>query len=308
MLQIAVVGAGIIGQRHAAAVAQSPDCSLCAVCDIREAAASSLAARYGVPFATDYRTLDADAVILNLPHWLHAEAAVYFLNRGIHVLVEKPMANTAAECAAMMAAAGKSGAKLAVGHLQRFFAANRRVRQLVCSGELGALRAVQEFRSIDYFSPDRPRWFLDKKLSGGGILMNYGAHFLDKLFYITGRTEMELSASVGLPAAEGGVEGHAQLLLRMPDGVGATATFSGYGRAGYETLYCFTDGTAKVVGGTELFLHRDGSWQPEPTDGGDAIALQLAAFCRWLRGEESEIVTAEYAAAVVSLLERAYAL
>jgi len=98
------------------------------------------------------------------------------------VLVEKPMANTTAECDRMLAAAARSGRKLAVGHLQRFFPANRAVRELVTSEKLGRFCMFSERRTIDYFSADRPLWFLDRRTAGGGIVMNYGAHVLDKLF------------------------------------------------------------------------------------------------------------------------------
>lgn len=310
MIQIAVVGTGIIGRRHTEAVAASEECELCAVCDIREEAAAELAAAYGVPYMTDYREIvtktDAEAVILNLPHWLHAPAAVYFLEQGLHVLVEKPMANTVAECDRMIAAAEKSGRKLAVGHLQRFFAANRRVRALCRSGELGELCMFREYRSINYFSEDRPKWFLDPALSGGGIVMNYGAHALDKLFYVTGHRSAAVSAVLGNRKNALGIEGHAQFLLRLPDGVGAAVTFNGYGNHGYETVYEFTVGAAKVTGGSRLWLHTAGEWQEQPLPEGDAIALQLREFCRLLRGEASEIVTAEEGRDIVAVIEEIY--
>lgn len=132
-----------------------------------------------MPYFTDYRDIvketEAEAVILNLPHFLQCEVTEFFLDSGLHVLVEKPMANTVAECDRMIAAAKRSGKKLALGHLQRFVASNRRVKEIYESGELGKFCMFHEFRSTDYFVPTRPRWFLDKKLAGGGIVMNYGA-------------------------------------------------------------------------------------------------------------------------------------
>ena len=125
MLKFAVVGTGIIGAKHLAAIAESESCCLCAVCDINEKAAAAASEKYGVPSFTDYRDIPqktkADAVILNLPHWLHCEATVFFLEQGLHVLVEKPMATTLEECLKMQETANRVGKKLAVGHLQRFF-------------------------------------------------------------------------------------------------------------------------------------------------------------------------------------------
>ena len=128
------------------------------------------------------------------PHFLHCEASVFFLEHGLDVLVEKPMANTVAECDKMLEAEKKSGKKLAVGHVQRFFNANRVLKEMINSGELGKLSIASERRTVNYFDDKRPEWFLHKKTAGGGIIMNYGAHALDKLMYLTGADIAELEA------------------------------------------------------------------------------------------------------------------
>ena len=172
MLKIAVVGTGIIGKEHLKAISRCAELELVAVCDVNEEAASALAGEYGVPYLLDYTKIpqetEAGAVLLNLPHFLHCEASIFFLEAGLHVFLEKPMAITAAECDKMIAAAEKAGKVLAVGHLQRFFKVNRLVKEYVDSGKLGRLFAINEIRSIGYFSPKRPKWFLSKKLAGGG--------------------------------------------------------------------------------------------------------------------------------------------
>ena len=129
MIKIAVVGTGIIGLDHLKAIRKSDKLELVAICDINEEKVSALAEEYGVPYFLDYKEIpkktDAEAVILNLPHGLHCESTVFFLEAGLHVLLEKPMANTVAECDTMMAAEKRSGKKLAIGHIQRFLKANK---------------------------------------------------------------------------------------------------------------------------------------------------------------------------------------
>jgi len=268
MIQIAVVGTGIIGGSHLDAIDKSKDCALCAVCDINEESATMQAEKYGVPYFTDYKDIvtktKAEAVILNLPHFLHCEVTEFFLDHGMHVLVEKPMANTVEECDRMIAAAERSGKKLAVCHHQRFMPANRRVKELYESGELGELCMIHETRTIDYFDSNRPKWFLDKKKSGGGIAMNYGAHTLDKIFSLTGHNKAAVTAVVGNVKNDATIEGHAQTFLKFEDGLTATITFSGYIGTGYETTYYFTEGAAKVTGGATLFLlYRGGTWEKQ---------------------------------------------
>lgn len=311
MLKIAVVGTGIIGIKHLAAIAESSSCCLCAVCDINESAASASAAKYGVPYFTDFKDIpakiDADAVILNLPHWLHCEAAVFFLEHGMHVLVEKPMAITTNECHKMIQTAVQTGKKLAIGHLQRFFPANRKVKEFVQSGELGKLCMVTESRTIDYFDDHRPGWFLNKNQSGGGIVMNYGAHALDKLFYILQSKLKRIHAVTGNIKNDATIEGHAQILAEFESGVCASLTFSGYTNSGYESVYYFTEGALKVVGTHQLYVKNGNDWIPvELLATKSAIADQLEQFCRYIRGDVHEMSTDAYGADIIAAIECIY--
>jgi len=310
-MNIAVVGTGIIGASHLHAIEQSKHFTLCAVCDINIEVAETYAQKYGVPYFSDYKEIptktNADAVILNLPHWLHCEASIFFLECGIHVLVEKPMANTTAECNRMIDAAIRSGKKLAVGHLQRFFQANRHVKKLVQDKVLGELCMISEYRTIDYFLPSRPKWFLDKTLSGGGIVMNYGAHALDKVFYITDSRPVSVHALCGNISNNASIEGHAQILIKLANSVPVSITFCGYANTGYETIYYFTKGALKVVGGNTLYKKSGESWEeiqfPEPDN---QLLLQLEAFYQLIMGEPSEIPSVDYCAEIITTIEKIY--
>lgn len=311
-MKIAVIGTGIIGLSHLKAIALSKDFTLCAVCDINEDAAKASAHQYGVPYFLDYRDIpdktEAEAVILNLPHWLHCEVTVYFLNHGIHVLVEKPMANTRAECDQMLNASIKSGAKLAVGHVQRFFQANRYIKDVVQNKSFGQLCMITEFRTIDYFAQSRPKWFLDKTLSGGGIVMNYGAHILDKVFYITDSRPASLQAVSGNMINDASIEGHAQIHMIMDNQVSVSITFCGYTNSGYETVYYFTKGALKVVNGTQLYSRKDDCWHEILFDRPDNhLLLQLDEFYKLVTDQESETPPCDYCADIITTIEKIYA-
>ena len=310
-MNIAVVGTGIIGVRHLQAIEQSKDFTLCAVCDINVAAAESCAQKYGVPCFSDYKDIpfktNAEAVILNLPHWLHCEATVFFLEHGIHVLVEKPMANTKSECERMICASARSGKKLAVGHVQRFFQANRYVKKVVQEKSLGDLCMISEIRTIDYFAPNRPKWFLDKSLSGGGIVMNYGAHALDKVFYITDSRPVSIFATGGNIANDATIEGHSQFIMKLDNGTSVSVSFCGYYNSGYETVYYFTGGTLKVVNGVKLFSRTNDGWDEIPFSQPDnQLLLQLNEFHNMIVGESNEIATADYSADIIAAIEKIY--
>ena len=311
-MNIAVIGTGIIGKNHLQAIRQSKHFTLCAVCDINAESAKACSQEYGVPYFLDYKDIpvetNADAVILNLPHWLHCEATVFFLEHGVHVLVEKPMANTKAECDRMIEVARRSGKKLAVGHVQRFFQANRHVKKWVQEKALGELCMITEFRTIDYFSQSRPAWFLDKNLSGGGIVMNYGAHALDKVFYVTDSRPVRISAASSNIGNSASIEGHAQILLKLENNVTVSVTFCGYSNSGYETVYYFTGGALRVVNGTQLFNRTGGKWEEIQFSKLDnQLLLQLDEFYKLIIGEQSEIPSCDYCADIIAAIEEIYA-
>jgi len=313
MFKIAIVGTGIIAGTHIDAMNKLGGCELAALCDINEQRLNELCEKHGVPGCTDYKKLpelcDFDAVIINLPHGLHKDASVFFLEAGKHVLVEKPMANTVEECDAMLAAAEKSGKKLAVGHIQRFFRPNRIVKELVENGELGKLCMYVEQRSINYFLPNRPAWFTNKKMAGGGIVMNYGAHAFDKLFYITGKCPVSVTASTANLINDKDVEGHAQIFARFEDGLSASVTFSGYSDVVYESYYYFTGGAVKVVGVDNAFIRREGDkdWSPlEAKRDYTEFAFQLDEFIKYTKGEPSEVADGVYSREIIRTIEEAY--
>ena len=121
-LRAAVVGVGYLGQFHAEKLAAAPGVELVAVVDADPARAQSVAAKHGCAAHADPRALagQADLVCVAVPTPRHRDVALPFLEAGVHVLVEKPIATTLAEADALLAAARKGGALLAVGHLQRF--------------------------------------------------------------------------------------------------------------------------------------------------------------------------------------------
>ena len=311
MLKIAVIGTGIIGNSHLNAIKQSKMCMLCAICDLNEAAVKTLAEKYQVPYFTDYKEIvtktEAEAVILNLPHWLHCEVSEFFLNSGIHVLVEKPMANTVEECNRMIEAAVRNNRKLAIGHIQRFFQANRKVKEICQSKELGELCMFNEFRAENYFSQYRPKWFLEKQFAGGGVVMNYGAHALDKIFYVMDSRPVEVNATTGNIKNSCSIEGHGQIHIRFENDVSANITLSGYGNSGYETIYYFSEGALRVTCGTQLSKNVGNGWETvEVENGKDPFLLQLEEFCKLVKGEFSEIVTGEYAREIIKTIEEIY--
>jgi predicted dehydrogenase len=196
MINVAVIGLGA-GHSHLNAYASVPEARVLAIADLNAARLEKVAAEQGVPHAfADYRDLLAvdqvDLVSVCLPNHLHAPVAIEALRAGKHVLVEKPMATSAAEAQTMLAAAEEHGRVLAVSMNYRWaFAPDMLdLRRRIARGDLGNIyyvRAVALRRRTFArgYRGDRD-WFIDRRRSGGGGLIDMGPHMLDLAMWLAG--------------------------------------------------------------------------------------------------------------------------
>ena len=123
-IKVAVVGVGSMGKNHARVYWELPDADLVGVADINEEIAGSIAARYSTKAYSDYRKMldeqQPDAVTISVPTSSHLEIALDVIQRGIHLLIEKPIASNIEEGKRIISAAEEANVKLTVGHIERF--------------------------------------------------------------------------------------------------------------------------------------------------------------------------------------------
>lgn len=203
MLKIGIIGCGKITQvRHAPEYAENPNCELVAFYDYFPERAQALAKEFGgVAYATMEELLDSgvDAVSVCTANVAHAEATIAALERGIHVLCEKPMATTLADCEAMAAAAKKSGKLLMLGHNQRFARAHVKAHEMIAAGELGK---VLSFHTMfghpgpEGWTGEANSWFFDKKRAAFGAMADLGIHKTDLMHYLLGDPIVKVSATM----------------------------------------------------------------------------------------------------------------
>lgn len=236
----AILGAGGAGGVHAAALAGIPDARLVAVAGASAASARAraLAARHGVRQAADLDDLlrdpDVHAVILATPHPQHAAAAIAAAEAGRHVIVEKPMALTTVDAAAMVDAAARAGVVLSVVSQRRWYAPVRRVKDAIDAGRIGspALATVEVlgWRGPEYYEMDA--WRGTAEGEGGGVLVNQAVHQLDLLCWFLGpAAEVDgWIANVNHPELD--VEDSAVAIVRFGDGALATIVASNSQRPG----------------------------------------------------------------------------
>jgi predicted dehydrogenase len=222
--KLAIVGCGAVAQLHLMAV-DSADCvDLAAFVDKDVSRAQKLADERGVDHAlADYRDVPgvADCAIVALPHHLHAEVASYLLEHGVHVLTEKPMAMTTAQCDRMIAAAASGGTTLAVGVARRFYDASRFVKRALDQEWLGKVVTFEVQEGAVYGWPVASD-FMFRREAGGGVLLDTGAHVLDRLCFWLG----DFASVEYFDDAEGGVEADCLLELVMQSGAKGSVELS----------------------------------------------------------------------------------
>jgi predicted dehydrogenase len=196
--------------------------------------ARDLGARHGVSRFYDYANYDTmkddaeiDCVYVILPVGLHAEYTVRALEAGKHVLCEKPMASTSAECERMVAAAKANGRQLGVAYRVHFEPTNREARRRIAAGELGAIRAVHNahgFNANPQFPPHK--WRLEKALAGGGSMFDIGIYGLNtSLMMLEGDSPVAVSALYAYPKEDprfAEVEGGIDWRMTMASGINVT--------------------------------------------------------------------------------------
>ena len=157
------------------------------------AKAKRVAQQYGVPEKNIYNyenydsirnNPDIDIVYICLPVSMHAEYTIRAAKAGKHVLCEKPMAVSSAECEAMIAACRQAGKKLMIGYRCHFEPYNLEARRIARAGEIGKLRYFRSEHGFTFRDPNA--WRLKKALAGGGSMMDIGIYALNAARYMTG--------------------------------------------------------------------------------------------------------------------------
>jgi predicted dehydrogenase len=178
-MRLGIVGCGLIGQKRADAARRH---HVVAVADTDRARAEALAARTGATASTDWRTvIDAapDFVIVAVSHDHLAEIALAAVTAGRHVLIEKPGARTAAELMPVAVAARRTGARVKIGFNHRFHPAFLKARELIDEGVAGDLMYIRGRYGHGGRIGYEREWRMRQAISGGGELIDQGAHLID---------------------------------------------------------------------------------------------------------------------------------
>jgi predicted dehydrogenase len=312
-LKVGLIGAGGIAQAYVSLFDALPDARITAVADVRRHSVTAVAEAVRGTAYPSHRALledaDVDAVLVCTPPSTHPEIALAAIDRGLHVLCEKPIAIEVASARRMFEAAEAAGVVFTMAAKFRFVDDVIRARQIVDSGILGDLIVLENaFASRVDMSR---RWNSDPEVAGGGVLIDNGTHSVDIVRFFLGPIA-EVMAVEAKRSQQLAVEDTATMLLRTADGVLATVDLSwsmDKPTDDYLTLYG-TQGTISV--GWKSARYRQAS-SPEWVEFGQGynklacMGAQVENFCAAVRGEGEPAVSPEDGIASVTVIEAAYA-
>jgi phthalate 4,5-cis-dihydrodiol dehydrogenase len=173
------------------------------------------------------RDENVEAIYIASPHRFHARQTIEALEHGKHVLVEKPLGLTVADCDAVIAASKKTGYKVIVGHSHAFDPNVRAMRKVIESGDLGRPIMILSFNYTDYlYRPHAEDEF--KSGSGGGIVFNQVTHQIEVARLLAGAPISSVRSRVNAFDATRPIEGSCMAFVEFENGVTATLVYSGY--------------------------------------------------------------------------------
>src|SRR5579871_5148209 len=230
-IRLGIVGLGMAGAVMVHAAARHPGFLIAAAAEPQAGPREAFARDFNAnAYADVHRLCDdpaVDAVYIATPHQFHAEHASLAAAAGKHVILEKPMALTLADCDTIIASVAKAGVHLVVGHTHAFDPAIRAMRALIVSGELGRLGMVASWNYTNYlYRPRRPEELDSSK--GGGILFNQVPHQIDTVRLLGGGLVKSVRAQAGILDPARPTEANCAAFLEFVDGVPATLVYSGY--------------------------------------------------------------------------------
>ena len=310
MTKIGIIGCGKIANSHINALLQMSDVKISAVCDVNKARCDEFAKKADATPYTSYEkmldTEDLQLAIICLPPAFHLECTELCALKGVNVFVEKPMAITTNDCEKMIDICNKNGVMLWVGHMQRYSPENWIAKELIDSGKYGKLLAISEVRTCAYPGPASPAWLMDRKISGGGIMYNFGAHTLDMVKYLSGSKVVEAESSISFSNWDS--EDAASGFLKLQNGV--AVTFMGRCNVNrYEIVLYLSDGEIRIKPRKSIVAcGRDGVFAKIPNGADNEYNWQYLQLRDVMDSLKSGVakVDGEYGLEVIRSIEKLY--
>lgn len=311
-IRIGFIGTGGMAQVHAGQLLELENVKITAITDVSPDARARFIEKAGIENVqqyTEYRDMldqaELDGVVICSPHTLHFEQATAVLEKGLHVLIEKPMTCSSHEAEQLIETAKRTGKIMQVSYQRHFQPEFIYIHDTIAAGKIGKVTSVTASLYQQWWngSNDTYSWRKDPKLSGGGFLMDSGSHIIDVLLWTTGLTPVEVTAQLSQQGAP--VEIDTFTSIRFKEGAVAGLNLVGYSPAWHETyVFCGEKG-AIFYDNDKITLHITGE-EPIIPELPKATTNQDKSFIDAIRGDSAIQVPGEFALKVVKFSEMVY--
>ena len=276
-LGVGIIGSGFMGRTYAETISKyCPQATVKAVTG--GSRAPQLADDYGIDLDHSVDSLvrrgDISAVFVTTPHHLHAQHALAAAAQGKHVMIEKPMACTVADCDAIIGACENLRVYCSLAFTQRSRKCNKMAKELIADGQIGRVRQIMEWQLLTGGLAAFPKWQSDR--GNLGVLFGHAIHNFDRIRWFTGAEIATVYAKCTSLQSHVEVEGTSMLLMTLTDGTTVTLWSSGempkpgFPRTQFACWIVGDDGLIDLDAYGELRMAKEGAWEvlqtQEPID------------------------------------------
>ncbi len=315
-LGFALVGLGNYATRMATHFEHAEHCHLAGIVTGTPDKEKTWAEKYNIPDANIYNydnfdqianNPDIDVVYVVLPNAMHAEFVIRAANAGKHVMCEKPMAVSTAECAEMIAACENANRKLSIGYRCQFHPVHREIMRIGQERVYGPIKVIQAGFGFRIGNPNQ--WRLKKALSGGGALQDVGVYAIQATRYATGEEPVSITAQEIKTDPVKFREVDETILWQMKFPSGAIASCSTSYTSGFNRFFASMQGGTMSIDSAYGYSGQAGRTHEGPIEAppSNMFAAQLDDFSLCIQEDRNSIVSGEEGLRDVRIMEAIYA-
>ena len=309
-IRVGMIGTGGIAEWHGRQLLELPEAEIVAIADTSGKSRETFVGKFGLANVRQYdryeemlAETELDAVVICSPHTLHYGQATDALNKGLHVLIEKPMTCSSLEAERLIDTAKRAGKILQVSYQRHFQPEFLYIKEAIASGVIGKLTSITASLYQEWLQATTGTWRQNPALSGGGFLMDSGSHIIDVLLWTTGLTPIEVKPQLHRHGSP--VEIDTLTSIRFAEGPIAGLNLVGYAPCWHETyVFCGEEGGIFYDNGRiTLRRYREEAIVPELPK---QTTNQDKSFIDAILGRHDVAVSGEFAYKVVKFSEMVY--
>ena len=314
-IRVGFIGCGGNASGHLGRMLGIPEAQVVALCDVNQASLQRAKERNPqaaeLPEFTHYQEMleqvELDAVEISTPHTLHFEQIMAALDKGLHVLTEKPMVCTVDHARQVIAKAEATGKVLMISYQRHLGAQYRYVRNQIAAGELGDIQFIAALQDQKWYQGTTGLWRQQMALSGGGQLNDSGSHLLDIVLWMTGLEVAEVQAYMEHFDSE--VDINSALSLRFRNGALGTIAVVGNSPTGgmWEDITIWGTKAVVYIRQGQVFYKTQHSGEVYQVNNLPGSATPDQNFIDAILGRDQVQVPPECGLRVIELTEAAWA-